>query len=178
MRPHDLPDPRNDGAARHLDGMILPDVSLAASGGGRVSLARLSGRTIVYTYPGTSEPDRVAAWDSIPDDSGCTRQACDFRDHHAALLERGVDRVHGLSTQTSADQAETARRLHLPFALLADPHRAFTLAARLPTVTAEGTTRLQRLILIVDEGRVTAVIYPVVPPDWSAADLVARLDRR
>ena len=178
--PENLPAPTDDGAARHLEGMILPDVSLQATDGGRVSLAKRAGRTVVYAYPRTGEPGQpnlVADWDAIPGARGCTPQSCAFRDHHADLLARGVRQVHGLSTQTSAYQTEAAERLHLPFTLLADPHRALATAIRLPTFEAAGQTLLKRLTLVIDDGRVTKVFYPVFPPDRSAEEVLAWLDR-
>ncbi|KQT19500.1 BcpB protein [Methylobacterium sp. Leaf399] len=178
--PDDLPAPADDGAARHLEGIRLPDVSLSATDGGRVSLARLAGRTVVYAYPRTGEPGQpnlVADWDAIPGARGCTPQTCGFRDHHAELVARGVAQVHGLSTQTSAYQQEVAQRLHLPFTLLADPHRAFAMAIRLPTFEAAGQILLKRLTMVVDDGRVTKVFYPVFPPDRSAAEVLAWLER-
>ena len=177
--PADLPAPVDDGAAAHLTGMRLPDVALTATDGSLVSLARLPGRTVVYAYPRTGEPGQpnlVADWDAIPGARGCTPQACAFRDHHAALTARGVARVHGLSTQTSPYQREAAERLHLPFTLLSDHHRAFAMAARLPTFAAGGTVLLKRLTLVVDDGVVTRVFYPVFPPDRSAGEVVAWLD--
>ena len=177
--PADLPAPVDDGAADHLRGMRLPDVALTATDGSTVSLARLKGRTVVYAYPRTGEPGRPGLtpdWDAIPGARGCTPQSCDFRDHHAALRERGVARVHGLSTQTSAYQREAAARLHLPFTLLADPHRAFAMAARLPTFEAAGHILVRRLTLVIDDGVVGALFYPVFPPDRSARQVLDWLD--
>lgn len=177
--PADLPAPVDDGAAAHLTGMRLPDVSLAATDGTRASLARLSGRTVAYAYPRTGEPGQpnlVADWDAIPGARGCTPQSCGFRDHHAELKVRGVAQVHGLSTQGSAYQREAATRLHLPFTLLSDVSHAFAMAVRLPTFAAAGTILLRRLTLVIDEGIVTKVFYPVFPPDRSAADVLAWLD--
>jgi peroxiredoxin (alkyl hydroperoxide reductase subunit C) len=177
--PADLPAPEDDGGARHLDGLIAPDVSLEATDGTRVSLHRLKGRAVVYAYPRTGEPGQptlVPDWDAIPGARGCTPQACDFRDHHAELIRRGVAHVHGLSTQTSAYQRAVAARLHLPFSLLADPHGALTRAMTLPTFTAGGLTLLRRLTLVLDDGRITKVFYPVFPPDRSAKQVIAWLD--
>ncbi|MFK5599396.1 peroxiredoxin [Methylobacterium sp. HMF5984] len=177
--PADLPAPIDDGAAAHLTGMRLPDVSLAATDGTRVSLAKLAGRTVVFAYPRTGEPGQpnlVADWDAIPSARGCTPQACGFRDLHDDLKARGVAQVRGLSTQTGAYQREAATRLQLPFTLLSDASRAFAMAARLPTFEAAGTILLCRLSLVVDDGVVTKVFYPVFPPDRSAADILAWLD--
>ena len=160
--------------------MRLPDVALTATDGGTVSLARLKGRTVAYAYPRTGEPGKPGLtpdWDAIPGARGCTPQSCDFRDHHAALKARGVAHVHGLSTQTSAYQREAAARLHLPFSLLADPHRAFALAARLPTFEAGGQVLMRRLTLVIDDGVVSALFYPVFPPDRSARQVLDWLER-
>ena len=103
--PPDLPPPVDDGGTRHLAGMSLPDVPLAATDGTTVSLARLPDRSVVYAYPRTGEPGRVAVvddWDQIPGARGCTPQSCAFRDHHADLKSAGADHVFGLSTQSSA----------------------------------------------------------------------------
>ncbi|MCJ2093365.1 peroxiredoxin [Methylobacterium sp. J-072] len=177
--PTDLPAPVDDGAADHLRGMKLPDVALTATDGTTVSLAKLSGRTVAYAYPRTGEPGKPALtpdWDAIPGARGCTPQACDFRDHHAALRERGVAQVFGLSTQTSAYQREAAERLGLTFPLLADPHRAFAMAARLPVFEAGGQVLLRRLTLVIDDGVVARVFYPVFPADRGAQQVIDWLD--
>lgn len=177
--PSDLPAPIDDGAAAHLAGMKLPDVSLAATDGTRVSLGKLAGRTVVFAYPRTGEPGKpnlVPDWDAIPGARGCTPQACGFRDLHEDLKARGVAQVHGLSTQPSAYQREAAQRLHLPFTLVSDASRAFAMAARLPTFEAAGAILLRRLTLVIDDGIVTKVFYPVFPPDRSAADVLGWLD--
>lgn len=177
--PPDLPAPVDDGAADHLAGMKLPDVALTASDGRTLSLARLPGRTVVFAYPRTGEPGKAALtddWDTIPGARGCTPQACNFRDHHADLTQRGVAQVFGLSTQASDYQREAAERLHLPFLLLSDRHRAFALACRLPTFEAGGQTLLKRLTLVIDDGRVTTAFYPVFPPDRSVWTVLAWLD--
>ncbi|MCJ2136115.1 peroxiredoxin [Methylobacterium sp. J-026] len=177
--PTDLPAPVDDGAADHLRGMRLPDVALTATDGRTVSLARLPGRTVAYAYPRTGEPGKPGLtpdWDAIPGARGCTPQACDFRDHHADLKARGVAQVYGLSTQTSAYQREAAERLHLPFPMLADPHRAFAMAARLPVFEAGGQVLLRRLTLVIDDGVVSQLFYPIFPPDRSARQVIDWLD--
>ena len=177
--PDDLPVPEDDGGARHLRGARLPDVALRATDGRTVSLAKLAGRTVAYAYPRTGEPGKAPLtddWDAIPGARGCTPQSCDFRDHFDALKALGVDHVYGLSTQTSAYQQEAATRLHLPFALLSDAHRALAMAARLPTFEAGGETLLKRLTLVIDDGVVTHLFYPVFPPDQSARQVVSWLE--
>ncbi|MEJ7819904.1 MAG: peroxiredoxin, partial [Rubrobacteraceae bacterium] len=101
----------------------------------------------------------------------CTPQSCSFRDHHEELRELGA-RVFGLSTQSTEYQREASERLHLPFELLSDGDLAFARALRLPTFKADGMTLIKRLTLIVDDGRITKVFYPVFPPDRSAQEVV------
>jgi peroxiredoxin len=172
--PKDLPVPQDDGAAKHLAGMKLPRLALAATDGTEVDLSRLKGRTVVYAYPRTGVPGKplLDGWDAIPGARGCTPQSCGFRDHFAELGKAGVDHLFGLSTQDSDYQRELAGRLHLPFAILSDADLKLTKALRLPTFEVEGMTLLKRLTLVIDDGRITHVFYPVFPPDKSAQEVV------
>jgi peroxiredoxin len=178
--PPGLPAPVDDGAAAHLAGSLLPSVPLPATDGSTVDLARRPGRTVVYAYPRTGVPGEdplVADWDEIPGARGCTPESCGFRDHHAELAALGAS-VLGLSTQGTAYQQEAVERLRLPFPLLSDTSLALTRAARLPTFVAAGETLLRRLTLLVDDGRVSHVWYPVFPPDGHAAEVVRELSAR
>ena len=83
--------------------------------------------------------------------------------------------MHGLSTQSTDYQREAAERLHLPFSLLSDEKLAFATAMRLPTFEVEGMTLLKRLALVIDNGVIKKVFYPVFPPDRNAADVIAWL---
>lgn len=173
--PSGIPVPQDDGAARHLEGMRLPSVTLTATDGSAVDLVALAGRTVVYIYPRTGVPgvDPPDGWDMIPGARGCTPQSCSFRDLFAELKALGVARVFGLSTQDTAYQQEAATRLHLPFPLLSDEALALTTASKLPTFTAAGMTLLKRMALVIDGGGITKVFYPVFPPDRSAAEVIA-----
>jgi peroxiredoxin len=172
--PENLPVPQDDGAARHLPGSRLPDLALLATDGLRVSLSKLRGRTVVYAYPRTGVPGKrlIEGWDAIPGARGCTPQACVFRDHFAELREAGADHLFGLSTQDSAYQREAVERLHLPFAILSDADLSLVRALNLPTFAVAGMTLIKRLTLIIDDGEIRHVFYPVFPPDKSAEEVV------
>lgn len=173
-----IPAPVDDGAAAHLTGMQLPDVALTATNGESIVLARLTGRTVVFAYPRTGvpgEPSPVANWDQIPGARGCTPQSCAFRNLHRELTEAGAARVLGLSAQATDYQREVRDRLHLPFELLSDEDLAMTRAARLPSMEVAGMTLIRRLALVIDDGRVAKVFYPVFPPDRNAGDVLAWL---
>jgi peroxiredoxin len=175
--PAELPAPQDDGAARHLAGMRLPSLALAATDGSQVDLSKLSGRTVVYVYPRTGVPGQPLpeGWNDIPGARGCTPQSCGFRDHFGELKHLGSVRVFGLSTQDSAYQREAVERLHLPFPVLSDERLALTRALDLPTFTTSGMTLLKRMALIIDEGVISKVFYPVFPPDKNAEEVIAWL---
>lgn len=175
--PNDLPVPQDDGAAAHLVGRRMPKVALAATDGSQVDLSALRGRAVVYAYPRTGQPGKALpeGWDMIPGARGCTPQSCGFRDHFADLKRLGVAYLFGLSTQDTAYQREAADRLHLPFPLLSDERLDLTRALSLPTFVTSGMTLLKRLTLVVDDGVIAKVFYPVFPPDRSAADVIAWL---
>ena len=173
-----IPAPLDDGAARHLIGMAVPDLPLPATDATFISLARLAGRLVVFAYPRTGvpgQPSLVDDWDMIPCARGCTPQTCAFRDLHKDLTNAGASRVFGLSTQDTAYQREAAERMHLPFPLLADERLALTEALRLPTMEVAGMTLIKRLALVIDDGTIAEVFYPVFPPDRNAPDVLAWL---
>jgi peroxiredoxin len=178
--PLDLPVPIDDGAARHLTGARLPDITLPATSGPAVSLARLKGLSVVYIYPRTGVPgvDAPPGWDDIPGARGCTPQSCGFRDHFAELKALGVAQVYGLSSQDSAYQREAAERLHLPFPLLSDVELKLKSTIGLPTFSTSGMMLYKRMAIVLEDAVIVRVFYPVFPPDKNAADVMAWLRAR
>ena len=145
-----------------------------------MDLCALAGTTVVYCYPLTGRPDRdlPPGWDEIPGARGCTPQSCAFRDHHAEIRELGAT-VFGLSTQGSAYQREAAERLNLPFGLLSGEKLEFVGSLGLPKFRAEGMTLVKRLTMIVGDGEILKVFYPVFPPGRNAEEVIGWLsDRR
>jgi peroxiredoxin len=175
-----IPAPGDDGATRHLVGARMASVPLQATNGETVDLSALRGRTIVYAYPRTGRPgvENPEGWDMIPGARGCTPQTCSFRDHFAELKALGVDHLFGLSTQDPDYQREAADRLHLPFAILSDEHLTLTQAMNLPTFETSGMTLLKRFTVVINDGKVEHVFYPVFPPDRSATDVIEWLSQR
>jgi peroxiredoxin (alkyl hydroperoxide reductase subunit C) len=160
-----------------LVGTNVPRISLSATNGQTITLADIKGTTVVYAYPRTSPPDSppIEGWHLIPGARGCTPQSCAFRDHFSELRDAGADAVFGLSTQSTTFQQEVVSRLHLPFPLLSDATLAFAIAMGLPTFDAGGMTLLRRLTMILREGAVADVIYPVDDPASNAGDVIDRL---
>jgi peroxiredoxin len=178
--PSDLPIPVDDGAARHLTGRRLPDITLAATTGPAVNLSKLQDLSVLYVYPRTGVPgvDAPPGWDDIPGARGCTPQSCGFRDHFAELKALGVAQVFGLSTQDTAYQREAAQRLHLPFPLLSDAQLQLKSAIGLPTFFTSGMTLYRRMAMVLEDATIVRVFYPVFPPDKNAEEVIAWLRTR
>jgi peroxiredoxin len=68
-----------------------------------------------------------------------------------------------------------AERLHLPFPVLSDEALELTRALGLPTFETSGWTLLKRLTLVIDDGRIRHVFYPVFPPDAHAGEVLSWL---
>ncbi|MFF5259729.1 peroxiredoxin [Actinomadura viridis] len=176
-----LPAPQDDGAAAHLPGMRMPHLELPDTGGATIGLGALgAGRTVIYIYPLTGRPDTdlPGGWDAIPGARGCTAEACGFRDHHRDLLAAGAAGVFGLSSQETGYQREAAERLHLPFRMLSDPSRGLARALGLPTFEIGGLTLYKRLTLIIRDGVIEHVFYPVFRPEEHAEQVLRWLRGR
>ncbi len=175
-----IPAPEDDGAADHLLDALLPDLPMHSTAGADVSLAAMPGTNVVYCYPMTGRPDRALpdGWNEIPGARGCTPQSCAYRDRLTELRAAGAQEVYGVSTQTPGEQAEAAARLGLPFALLSDHRLELAEQLSLPTFEVEGVTRLKRLTMILENGRVAKVFYPVFPPDADAGRVLDWLRMR
>ncbi|MEM7114314.1 MAG: peroxiredoxin [Chloroflexota bacterium] len=174
--PNNLPVPIDDGGANHLEGMMLPNVTLRATNGEMVTLDSIAGKLVIYVYPMTGRPDRALPenWEQIPGARGCTPQSCSFRDHYAELGELNTA-VFGLSVQDTDYQNEAKSRLHLPFQLLSDETMQLKATLSLPTMVVAGMELYKRLTMIVENGCIVKVFYPVFPPDKNVDDVLAWL---
>ena len=171
------PHPVDDGAAKHLiAGTRLPDVALAATRGASVNLARYQERAIVFVYPMTGTPGvaNPPDWDAIPGAHGSTPEAEGFRDVHSEFELLGYE-IFGLSTQSSESQHAFAARAGIPYLLLSDETLAFAYALTLPRFETGGSIYLKRLTMIVRNGVIYRVIYPVYSPALHTRELLESL---
>jgi peroxiredoxin len=177
--PPNLPVPEDDGAADHLRGSMLPQLTLESTQG-PLSLRALSqGLLVLYVYPRAGRPGVPAlpGWDDIPGARGCTPQSLGFREAYGRFRELGAE-VAGLSAQTLDDQREFTERNAIPYPVLADPELRLGAAMRLPTFEADGITLYKRLALVVEACAIARVFYPVFPPDENAGAVLAWLEAR
>jgi peroxiredoxin len=176
--PPNLPAPSDDGAADHLEGQGMPAVSLPATTGGRIHLAKAAaGLLVLYCYPRTGRPgeELPPGWDEIPGARGCTPQSCAFRDLSAEIAARGAQLL-GMSAQSLEDQTEFSERVGLPYPLVSDLRLELAEALRLPTFEVAGMRLYRRLTLIARRGEIVKIFYPVFPPDRNAGDVLAWLE--
>ena len=91
-----------------LLGKSAPDFSLIADDGHSFTLSSLKGQKIVlYFYP-------------KDDTSGCTKQACDFRDNLSDFEAKGA-KIIGISRDDTKRHQNFKTKYQLNFPLLSDP---------------------------------------------------------
>jgi peroxiredoxin len=77
-----------------------------------------------------------------------------------------------MSNQSHGDQCEASERLGLPYQLLSDDNMELHAELQLPTFQLNGKVYYKRVTLIIQDGVVAAVFYPVFPPDRNAEDVL------
>ncbi len=91
-------------------GEKAPNFSGVDDSGKTISLKDLKGtKFILYFYPKDNT-------------TGCTKEACDFRDSFATFKKRGV-KVIGVSPDTEKSHKNFKEKYELPFTLIADPDK-------------------------------------------------------
>lgn len=145
-------------------GKPAPAFTLPSTSGATVSLSDFAGRKLVlYFYPRDNTP-------------GCTREACDFRDHHAALSE--VDAaVLGVSSDSLKSHAGFRSKFELPFDLLVDEGNklasAFGAYGEKLMYGKKVKGVIRSTFLIDERGRIAAIWSPVKVDGHAQAVLAA-----
>ncbi len=147
-------------------GSKAPAFTLPTDDGSSVSLTDFAGKKVVlYFYP-------------KDDTSGCTTQACEFRDSWGAVQQAGAV-VLGVSPDGVASHQKFRDKLALPFPLLADEDHA---VAERYGVWGEKSMYgrkyfgiLRTTFVIDEEGRISHV-FEKVKPEGHAAEVLAVLE--
>ncbi|HWD90957.1 MAG TPA: thioredoxin-dependent thiol peroxidase [Verrucomicrobiae bacterium] len=147
------------------EGALAPDFSAPANGGGNISLADLKGKNVIlYFYP-------------KDDTSGCTKEACGFRDEFAEFKKRGAV-VLGVSPDSVKSHDKFVKKYQLPFTLLSDEDRKIVNAYGVWGQKIfwgrkyMGTYRVT--FLIGPDGRIKK-IWPDVKPEEHVKEVLAAL---
>ena len=135
---------------------------------------------MLYIYPMTGQPgvDLPEGWNSIPGRAGAPPR------HAGSATTTPSSRPPAPTPSTVSRprrtdyQAELAERLGLPFEILSDTGRELAEALDLPTFTAGDQRLYRRLTLVIADGRIEHVFYPIFPPDEHAGQALAWLSAR
>ncbi len=176
--PDNLPIPVDDGACDHLVGMLLPSLLLKTTSKGSLDLSAEKGIIVIFFYPMIGRPDSppMIGWNEIPGARGCTPQTCSYRDYYNHLTELGA-KVLGASSQVIEEQNEAVTRLKLPFELLNDSEFKLTESLNLPTFDYQGVKMIKRITLVVVNGVIRKVFYPVFPPNQDVNHVIFWLNK-
>jgi len=144
-------------------GKPAPDFTLPSTSGESVSLRSFKGKktVILYFYPKDETP-------------GCTREACDFRDHHAELEQHQVV-VLGVSTDGLESHRHFIDKHQLPFTLLADEDAAVSKmygVYKQKNLYGKKYMGIERTTFIIDRRGRVAQIYPKVKVDGHIQNLL------
>jgi peroxiredoxin Q/BCP len=147
------------------EGDKAPEFSVATNGGGAVSLADFKGKNVIlYFYPKDNT-------------SGCTKEACAFRDGFAAFKKRGAV-ILGVSPDSVKSHDKFVEKYSLPFMLLADEDKKIVQAygawgeKRFMGRKYMGVYRVT--FLIGPDGKIKK-IWPAVKPEEHAEEVLAAL---
>jgi peroxiredoxin len=171
----------DDGAYAHLSkGAIVPEIALPATTGESLGVVAATPFTVLFLYPMTGVPGQPLpdGWLELPGAFGCTAESCGYRDLAEELTSAGAT-IHGVSTQSPAEQREFAERERIGYPLLSDERRRLVDGLRLPLLHVPGhPPRIKRATLIVDrERRLLEIMYPVPDPSANAAEALASIQQ-
>ncbi len=164
--PKNLPVPIDDGDCDHLVGKRLPDISLRSTVREEINLSQIKDLwVVIYFYPMIGVPGVALPnnWDQIPGARGCTPQSCLFRDLYGKFIQQNAV-LYGVSVQSTPTQHESKTRLDLPFDLLSDPELKMGHFLKLPTFKVNSQEFFKRVTVVVKNGVIKKVFYPIFPP--------------
>ena len=144
-------------------GRPAPDFSLPSTTGENISLRQYKGRktVVLYFYP-------------KDDTSGCTREACDFRDHSAELEQKNVV-ILGVSTDPIDSHLKFRDKHKLPFPLLSDEDASVSKmygVYKQKNLYGKKYLGIERTTFIIDRTGRIAQIWPKVKVDGHIQDVL------
>ena len=146
-------------------GIPAPDFELLDDTGTPRTLSDYRGRKVVlYFYP-------------KDDTSGCTKEACNFRDDYSAYEKAGVT-ILGVSPDSVASHVKFKKKYQLPFPLLADEgHKVCDLYGTWGPKKFMGKEYegVLRTTFLIDENRNIVHVFENVRPAEHSAELLSAL---
>lgn len=142
-----------------------PEFSAPTDAGETVSLKNYRGKRIVlYFYPKDNT-------------SGCTKEACDFRDNMARLKRKGVE-VLGVSPDSVASHGKFRDKYELCFPLVSDLDHAIAAAYGVwvkKSLYGRSYMGIERATFLIDEKGKIAKVFPKVKVAGHVEEVLASL---
>ena len=144
-------------------GRTAPDFSLPSTTGENISLKSYKGKktVILYFYPKDETP-------------GCTREACDFRDHSAEFDKHNAV-ILGISTDNLDSHRHFQEKHQLPFTLLSDEDATVSKmygVYKQKNLYGKKSLGIERTTFVIDRTGRIAQIYPKVKVEGHIGDLL------
>jgi peroxiredoxin Q/BCP len=144
-------------------GKPAPDFTLPSTTGENISLRQYKGKktVVLYFYPKDETP-------------GCTREACDFRDHSAEFERLNVV-VLGISNDNMESHQHFREKHTLPFPLLSDEDAAVSKmfgVYKQKNLYGKKYMGIERTTFVIDRTGRIAQIYPKVKVDGHIKDVL------
>ena len=144
-------------------GRPAPDFTLPATTGENISLKQFKGKktVVLYFYPKDETP-------------GCTREACDFRDH-TTEFEAAKVVVLGVSTDSLESHHHFQEKQKLPFPLLSDEDAAVSKlygVYKQKNLYGKKSLGIERTTFVIDKTGRVAQIWPKVKVDGHIQDVL------
>lgn len=151
--------------ARPTVGELAPDFTVATDKGTPLTLSSLRGKAVVlYFYP-------------KDDTSGCTTQACEFRDTFPRF-KRGKAVILGVSPDSVKSHVKFKAKYALPFTLLADTEKSVVQAYDVwkeKSMYGRKYMGVERTTFLIDAEGVVRHVFEKVKPEGHADDVMAAL---
>jgi peroxiredoxin Q/BCP len=147
-------------------GTKAPEFTTIDQDGKRRALSDFQGKKVIlYFYPKDNT-------------SGCTKEACAFRDHFDRFRQLNVEIV-GVSIDSEKSHKSFAQKYDLPFTLLADADKSLVQAYGVwgeKSLYGKKYMGANRVTYLIDESGRVAAVFPKVKPERHAEELLAMLE--
>ena len=146
-------------------GSKAPDFTLPTGDNAAVSLKDFRGkRVVLYFYP-------------KDDTSGCTKEACSFRDDFSRFKQKGAV-IIGVSPDSPGSHQKFSSKYDLPFTLASDEKKEVVKKYGVwqeKSMYGRKYMGVVRTTFVIDKGGYILAIFPKVKVDGHAAELLAML---
>jgi thioredoxin-dependent peroxiredoxin len=146
-------------------GTQAPDFTAADQNGTTHTLRDFQGKKVIlYFYPKDNT-------------SGCTKEACAFRDNFAKFRHLNVE-ILGVSIDSEKSHKSFVQKYDLPFTLLADPDKRLVEAYGAwgeKSMYGRKYMGTNRVTYLIDEAGKIAAVFPKVKPEAHADEILAVL---